>query len=49
MWEMEQLVRRSGAADVDLTSHPPWELMLLSSSTQGLDARDAAMFKGRAA
>ena len=46
MWEMQQLGRRAGAADVDLTSHPPGELALLSSSTQGLDERDAANFRG---
>ena len=49
MWEMQQLGRRAGAADVDLTSNPPWELTLLSSSAQGLDEGDATMFEGRAA
>ena len=48
MWEMRQLGGRAGAAHVDLTSHPPWELTLLSSSPQGLDEGDAAMFEGRA-
>ena len=49
MWEMQQLGRRADAVDVDLKSHPPWETTLLSSSVQGLDERDAAMFEGRAA
>ena len=46
MREMQQLGRRAGAADFDLTSHPPGEMTLLSSSAQGLDERDAAMFEG---
>ncbi len=37
---------RAGAADVDMTSLAPW---LLSSSAQGQDERDAAIFEGRAA
>ena len=45
----QQLGRRAGAVDVDLTSHPPWEVTLLSSSVPGLDERDAGMFEGRAA
>ena len=49
MWEMQQLRRRAGATDVDLTSHPPGEMTLLSSFAQGLDERDAVMFEGRAA
>ena len=50
MWEMQQLRGRADAVDVDLlTSHPSWEMTLLSSSVQGLDERDAAMFEGRAA
>ena len=40
---------RAGATDVDLTSNRPGEMALLSSSAQGLDERDAAMFEGRAA
>ena len=47
MWEMQQLGRRAGALGVDLKSRPPGKMMLLSSSAQGLDERDAAMFKGR--
>ena len=46
---MQQLGRRAGAADVDLKSHSPGEMTLLSSSAQGLDERDVAMFEGRAA
>ena len=47
---MQQLWGRADAVDVDLTSHPPGEMaLLLSSSAQGLDERDAAMFEGRAA
>ena len=42
MWEMQQLGRRAGAADVDLTSHPPGEMALsmISPSAQGLDERN---------
>ena len=46
MLAMPQLERRAGAADVDLTSYPPGESTLLSSSAQGLDERDAEMFEG---
>ena len=49
MWEMQQLGRRAGATDVDLTSHRPVEVMLLSSSAKGLDEGDVAMSEGRAA
>ena len=49
MWEMQQLRRRVDAVDVDLMSHPSWEMTLLSSSVQGLDERDASIFEGRAA
>ena len=49
MWAMQQLRRRAGATDVDLTSNRPREMTLLSSSAQELDERDAAMFEGRAA
>ena len=49
MWEMQQLRGRAGAADVDLKSNRPGEMALLSSSAQGLDERDVAMFEGRAA
>ena len=49
MWEMQQLRRRAGATDVNLTSNRPGKMTLLSSSAQGLDERDAAMFEGRAA
>ena len=49
MWEMQQLGRRADAVDVDLTSHPSWEMALLSSSVQGLDEGEVAMFEGRAA
>ena len=48
MWEMQQLGRRAGAVDVDLKSHQPGERTLLSSSAQGIDEKDAAMFEGRA-
>ena len=48
MWEIQQLRRRAGATDVDLTSHRPGEMALLSSSAQELDERDVAMFEGRA-
>ena len=48
MWEMQQLGRRAGALDVDLMSNQPGE-MTFSSSAQGLDERDAAMFEGHAA
>ena len=37
MWEMQQLRARAGAVDVDLTSHRPGEMTLLSSSAQGSD------------
>ena len=47
--EMQQLGRRAGAADVDLTSHPSGEMTLISPSAQGLDERNVAMFEGRAA
>ena len=40
---MQQLGRRADAVDVDLTSHPSWEMALLSSSVQGLDERDATI------
>ena len=46
---MQQLRGRADAVDVDLTSHRPGEMTLLSSSVPGLDERDAAMFEGRAA
>ena len=49
MWEMQQLRGRADAVDVDLTLNRPGEMVLLSSSAQGLDERDAAMFEGRAA
>ena len=49
MWEIQQLGRRAGALDVELMSNQPEEMTLLSSSAQGLDERDAAMFEGRAA
>ena len=48
-WEMQKLRGRVVAVDVDLTSNRPGEIPLLSSSTQGLDERDATMFEGRAA
>ena len=48
MWEMQQLGRRAGALDVDLISNRPEEMVLLSSSAQGLDERDVAMFESRA-
>ena len=48
-WEMPQLGRRAGAADIDPTSHPPGELALLSSSPQGFDEEDTTMFESRAA
>ena len=48
MWEMQQLGRRADVVDVDLKSHQPGERTLLSSSAQGIDEKDAAMFGGRA-
>ena len=45
MWEMQQLGRRAGAVDVDLKSHQPGEMTLLSSSAQGFYEKDAAMFE----
>jgi hypothetical protein len=53
MWEVQQLGRRAGALDVDLISNRPEEMVsrmvLLSSSAQGLDERDAEIFEDRAA
>ncbi len=49
MWEMQHLRRRADAVDADLKSHQPGEMTLLSSSAQGFDEEDAAMFEGRAA
>ena len=49
MWEMQQLGRRAAATDVDMTSHRPGEMTLISPSAEGLDERDVAMFEGRAA
>ena len=49
MWVMEQLGRRAGALDVDLKSNQLETMPLLSSSAQGLDEKDTAMFEGRAA
>ena len=49
-WEACGLLRMF--TDVDLTSHPPGEMTLVSSSAQGLDERNVeivAMFEGRAA
>ena len=46
---MQQLRGRADVEDVDLTSHPSWQITLLSPSVRGLDERDAAMFEGRAA
>ncbi len=46
---MPQLGGRAGALDVDLASHRPGELALLSSSPQGFDEEDTAMFESRAA
>ena len=48
MWEMQQLGRRAGAVDFDLKSHQPGERTLFSSSAQGIDEKDAAMFEDRA-
>ncbi len=45
MWEMQQLGRRAGALDVDLISNRPEEMMLLSSSAQGLDERKDGRFE----
>ncbi len=44
-----QLGRRAGALDVGLISNRLEEMALLPSSAQGLDERDIAMFKSRAA
>ena len=49
MWEMQHLGRRAGATDVNLASHPPGEMALLSSFAQGLDERNVAIIEGRAA
>ena len=57
MLEMQQLRGRADAVDVDLRRHYVatsfWGdyvvIWLLSSSVQGLDERDEAMFEGRAA
>ena len=52
---MQQLRRRADVVDVDLTSHPSWEvtyvLAIVVCSGVGCEglARDAAMFEGRAA
>ena len=37
------------SVDIGLTSHRPGKMTLLSSSAQGFEERDAAMFEGRAA
>ncbi len=37
-----------GALDFDLASNRPGKMVLLSSSAQGLDERDVAIFEDRA-